>query len=143
MRKVILNEVILNNGRAKVITATNVFAHVPDQDDFLKGINLVLHDDGMFVIEVPHVLGMLENNLFDTIYHEHIFYYSLLSLENLLDPRGLRIFHVEKYEFGPSGPPIRVFICKKDAKYNTSSKLKSVLVPCDNKFLQKKKWVTI
>ena len=99
---------------------------MPDQDDFLKGIDIVLDDDGMFVIEVPHVLDMLKECLFDTIYHEHIFYYSLISLENLLDPRGFRIFNVEKFESGPSGPPIRVFICKKEAKYQTSSAVKSI-----------------
>lgn len=120
------NDIAIDEGQAKIITATNVFAHIPDHNDFLKGIYTVLHDEGMFVIEVPHVLDMLTKGFFDTIYHEHIFYFSLFSLENLLSPRGFRIFHVEKYEFGPSGPPIRVFICKKGAEYETSPAVKTI-----------------
>ena len=84
--------IVTNNGRATLITATNVFAHVPDQGDFLNGINKLLNDDGMFVIEVPHILEMIKQNLFDTIYHEHVFYYSLMSINKLLIPHGLRIF---------------------------------------------------
>lgn len=104
-------------GSAKIISGTNVFAHVADQDDFLKGVNNLLQDDGVFVIEVPHILDMLKDNLFDTIYHEHIFYFSIIALINLLERRGFRIFRIEKLSFGPSGPPIRVFICKQHAAF--------------------------
>jgi hypothetical protein len=113
-------------GKAKVVTATNVYAHVSNQDDFLKGMDTFLRDDGMFVIEVPYVTDMLEKNLFDTIYHEHIFYYSLHSLENMLSARGFRIFHIEKYEFGPSGPPIRAFICKTKAPFEVTESVASL-----------------
>ena len=120
-------KVLSKYGKAKIITGTNVFAHVSDQNDFLEGINLILEDDGIFVIEVPHVLDMLENNLFDTIYHEHIFYYSLTSLKNLLKDRGFKIFHVEKLKFGPSGPPIRVFICKEGSKYEIDKSVNTLM----------------
>ena len=119
-------DIVRDEGKAKIITATNVFAHVPDQDDFMKGIDIVLDEDGMFVIEVPHILDMLQDCLFDTIYHEHIFYFSLIALENLLDKRGFRIFNVEKFDSGPSGPPIRVFICKKGAKYESSTTVQKI-----------------
>jgi hypothetical protein len=113
-------EVVRKYGKARIVSATNVFAHIPCQDDFLAGLQDLLEEDGMFVIEVPYLVDMLEQNLFDTIYHEHIFYFSVLALDHLLQSRGFRIFRVERYSFGPSGPPIRVFIGKKSASFEAS-----------------------
>ncbi|MDA2916131.1 class I SAM-dependent methyltransferase [Nitrospinae bacterium AH_259_B05_G02_I21] len=110
-------DVVEQNGLAKIISAANVFAHVSDHDDFLKGIQALLRDDGIFVIEVPHALDMLDKRLFDTIYHEHIFYFSVHALEDILERRGFRIFRIEKFEMSPSGPPIRVFVCKRNGAF--------------------------
>jgi len=121
------NIVARKYGRAKIITGTNVFAHVSDQDEFLEGIEILLKDDGVFVIEVPHVLDMLKNILFDTIYHEHIFYFSILSLKNLLERRNFRIFNIEKLNFGPSGPPIRVYVCKTNSNHKNNKSVQDLI----------------
>lgn len=106
-------------GEAKIISATNVFAHIADQNDFIQGLNTLLADDGVFVMEASYVVDLVGKNLFDTIYHEHLYYYSVHSLDTLLQKRGLRVFDVERLEFGPSGPPLRAFICKQNAPFKT------------------------
>jgi len=123
---ILANKIADNEGLAKIITATNVYAHVANQNDFLKGITTLLDPEGIFVIEVPHVLDMIEKRFFDTIYHEHVYYFSLTSLENILNSRGFRIFHVEKYNFGPSGPPIRVYICKSEASFQEETSVSNL-----------------
>lgn len=83
-------------GKAKVITATNVFAHVDNLYEFMAGVKLLLEPKGVFVIEVPHLLHLILNNEFDTIYHEHLSYFSLSSLIKLGDIFNLPLFKVEK-----------------------------------------------
>jgi SAM-dependent methyltransferase len=82
--------------RAAVIHANNVFAHVPDPIGFLRGIAAVLAPNGVAVIEVPYVKDMLDNVQFDTIYHEHLFYYSLTSVSRLCALAGLKVTDVER-----------------------------------------------
>ena len=117
-------EVVERYGQAKIITATNVFAHIPDPDDFINGLNILLADDGVFVTEASYLPDLIEGNLFDTIYHEHIYYYSLLALDSLLKPRGFRAFHVDRFNFGPSGPPLRAYICKESAPFETRASVR-------------------
>lgn len=81
---------------ADVIHANNVMAHVPDLDDVLGGIAMVLKRDGAFVIETPYVRELVDRLEFDTIYHEHVFYYSLSALRNVLRRHGLAIVDVER-----------------------------------------------
>jgi SAM-dependent methyltransferase len=83
---------------ADLIVANNVLAHVPDLDDFISGLARVLKPEGVASIEVPHLLRMIERTEFDTIYHEHFPYFSLLSARDALARRGLRIFDVEGLE---------------------------------------------
>ena len=80
--------------RAAVVLANNVMAHVPDLHDVLSGIRTVLAPDGVFVMETPHVSMLLQRNEFDTIYHEHVFYYSLTALTALLAGHGLTVVDV-------------------------------------------------
>jgi SAM-dependent methyltransferase len=82
--------------RADVIHANNVLAHVADLNGFVAGLALALKDDGVAVIEVPHVKPMIERLEFDTIYHEHLCYYSLSSLTPLFARHGLKIVDVEE-----------------------------------------------
>lgn len=82
--------------QAQVFHAHNVLAHVPDPNGFLAGVRTLLADDGLLVIEVPYVRALLEHNQFDTIYHEHLAYFSLLSLLPLCARHDLRITHVER-----------------------------------------------
>ena len=90
----ILNEE--RGGKAKIITATNVFAHVDNLHEFMAGVKLLLKPEGVFIIEVPHLLHLILNNEFDTIYHEHLSYFSLSPLIKLGDIFNLPLFKVEK-----------------------------------------------
>ncbi len=82
--------------RPRLVVANNVLAHVPEVNDFVAGLALLLSDDGALSIEVPHLLRLIEGVEFDTIYHEHYYYYSLLALEVLFGRHGLAIVDVEQ-----------------------------------------------
>jgi SAM-dependent methyltransferase len=80
---------------ADLIVANNVLAHVPDLHDFVAGLSLALKPEGTLVIEFPHLLRLIAGVQFDTIYHEHYSYFSLLTAERALAAHGLSVFHVE------------------------------------------------
>jgi SAM-dependent methyltransferase len=80
---------------ADLIVANNVLAHVPDLHDFVAGLALALKPEGTLVIEFPHLLRLIEGVQFDTIYHEHYSYFSLLTAERALAAHGLSVYHVE------------------------------------------------
>jgi len=84
-------------GGAKVISAFNVFAHVDDVHGFIQNIKTALNDDGMFVIQVPYMIDFLEKHEFDTVYHEHLSYFLLKPLQQILENNGLKIIKVKKY----------------------------------------------
>jgi SAM-dependent methyltransferase len=83
--------------QADVITATNVFGHVDDAGDFLEGVAIALRPNGIAIIECPHILPLLENVAFDTIYHEHLSYWSLRPLELLAERVGLKVVDVRMF----------------------------------------------
>jgi len=97
------------NGAADIITATNVFGHVDDAHDFLVGVALLLAKDGTAVIECPHILSLLWLNAFDTIYHEHLSYWSLFPLQTLAHQVGLRVFDVRPQAI--HGGTMRYYLC--------------------------------
>lgn len=102
-----------DHGKAEIITATNVFAHVDDLETILRGIIHLLSDNGIFVIEVPYLKNLLENIEFDTIYHEHLSYFAVRPLVYLFEKFGMRIVDIKNI---PShGGSIRVFV-KKSSK---------------------------
>ncbi|GAA0366654.1 class I SAM-dependent methyltransferase [Bowmanella denitrificans] len=82
-------------GKADLMVANNVLAHVPDICDLIAGMSLMLSDDGLLNIEFPHLLSLLQHNQFDTIYHEHYSYLSLTTVDTLFHRFGLRVHHVE------------------------------------------------
>jgi len=84
-----------------------VFAHVPDINDFIEGFAVLLKPDGVISLEFPHLLQLVEHNQFDTIYHEHYSYLSLLSVEKIFAHHGLTIFDVE--EIAPQGGSLRIY----------------------------------
>lgn len=84
-----------NEGRASVVHANNVLAHVDDPDDVVRGISRVLRPDGLVVIETPWLAALIDHGAFDTIYHEHRFYWSARTLSALLFRHGLHVAHVE------------------------------------------------
>jgi SAM-dependent methyltransferase len=93
--------------RADVIHANNVLAHVADLNGFLEGVRIVLKDDGLAVIEVPYVKEMIDRSEFDTIYHEHLCYFSLTALDRLFRRHGLIISDVERLSI--HGGSLRLF----------------------------------
>ncbi len=92
---------------ADLVVANNVFAHVPDLNDFTAGMRQVLSPQGVVSIEFPHLERLIAENQFDTIYHEHFSYFSFLTAETVLRAHGLEVFDVE--ELGTHGGSLRVF----------------------------------
>jgi SAM-dependent methyltransferase len=95
--------------RADLMAANNVLAHVPDISDFVAGFGHVLKPEGVLTFEFPHLLNLIEKVQFDTIYHEHFSYLSLLAVEQVLRANGLRPFDVELLP--THGGSLRVFVC--------------------------------
>jgi SAM-dependent methyltransferase len=98
--------------QADVIHAHNVLAHVADLNGFVRGIQLLLKDDGLAVIEVPYVKDLIDHCEFDTIYHEHLCYFSLTALDRLFWRHGLVIQDVERIPI--HGGSLRLFVAKAD-----------------------------
>ena len=98
--------------QADLITANNVLAHVPDMNDFLMGFAVLLKDNGVATFEFPHLLQLVNKTQFDTIYHEHYSYLSLISIKNIFKTNGLEVFDVE--EIGTHGGSLRIFAQKKN-----------------------------
>jgi SAM-dependent methyltransferase len=99
--------------RADVIHANNVLAHVADLNGFVRGLHLLLKDDGCAVIEVPYVKDMIDSTEFDTIYHEHLCYFSLTALDRLFCRHGLAIQDVEHLPI--HGGTLRIYAVKENA----------------------------
>jgi len=107
-----------NGKAADLMTANNVLAHVPDINDFVAGFAALLKPDGVATFEFPHLLQLVQHNQFDTIYHEHYSYLSLLTVKKIFEQNGLRIFDVS--ELPTHGGSLRVFACRPDAKHSLS-----------------------
>jgi len=99
--------------RADVIHANNVLAHVADLNGFVRGFQLLLKEDGVVVVEVPYVKDMIDHSEFDTIYHEHLCYFSLTALDHLFQCNGLVIVDVERLRI--HGGTLRIFAIRADA----------------------------
>lgn len=95
--------------RPALICSANVLAHVPDIDDFVGGVAVLLQGDAVYTVEFPHLLNLIEKVQFDTIYHEHYSYLSLLAVEAIFARAGLRVFEVE--ELPTHGGSLRVHGC--------------------------------
>jgi SAM-dependent methyltransferase len=99
--------------RADVIHGNNVLAHVADTNGFVKGISILLKDDGVAVIEAPYVKDLIDHGEFDTIYHEHLCYFSVTALKNLFERHGLHLNRVEPLAI--HGGSLRLFVEKHDS----------------------------
>jgi hypothetical protein len=102
----LLSDGFLRRG-ADLLLGNNVLAHVPDLNDFVAGIKVLLADDGVNTMEFPHLLRLVEGNQFDTIYQEHYCYFSLLAIEQVYRRQGLTIFDVE--ELPTHGGSLRIY----------------------------------
>jgi hypothetical protein len=110
--------------RANLLAAKNVLAHVPDINDFVAGVPLILDNEGVFTVEFPHLLNTIRYVQFDTIYHEHYTYLSLVAVEPLLARHGLRLFDVEKQP--THGGSLRLFVCGDEAGHVTTPNVEQV-----------------
>jgi len=104
--------------RADLIVGNNVLAHVPDLNDFVGGMKALLADTGVISLEFPHLIRMIEGNQFDTIYHEHLSYFSLIAVRHLFKRHGLRIFDVE--ELSTHGGSLRIYACHQHSEENST-----------------------
>ena len=93
---------------ADLIIGNNVLAHVPCLNDFIVGLKILLKPNGVITLEFPHLLQLMQNNQFDTIYHEHFSYFSLITVKKIFEYHGLKIFNVE--ELSTHGGSLRLFI---------------------------------
>ena len=107
-------EVKREHGPARVVTAANCFAHIEDVHSIVQGILDLLAPDGVFISESHYLIGLLDRLQYDTIYHEHLRYYSLTSLANLLSMHGLEVFHARAIP--THGGSIRVYAARKGAR---------------------------
>ena len=113
------------NIKFKAITALSVFYDIKNPKNFLKDIKKVLHKDGIFNLEFADLKLILENNMFDTICHEHLEYYSVTVINNLLNKVGLRIF--DHFYNDTNGGSSSYYICHDNAKFKTSKKIATIL----------------
>lgn len=110
---------------ADLIIGNNVYAHVPDINDFTAGLKTALKPGGVITLEFPHLMELVEHRQFDTVYHEHFSYLSLLTVERIFKAAGLRIFDVE--QLPTHGGSLRIFGCHAAADHVQSAAVATVL----------------
>lgn len=93
--------------KSDLILGNNVLAHVPDINDFVRGLKIALKDKGTITMEFPHILNLIQENQFDTIYHEHFSYFSLYTVEKIFNKQQLKIYDVERLE--THGGSLRIY----------------------------------
>jgi novobiocin biosynthesis protein NovU/D-mycarose 3-C-methyltransferase len=113
------------HGEAAAVIGRHVFAHVDDVHDFLQGVDALLGKDGLLVIEVPYLADLIANLEFDTIYHEHLSYFSLLPVVRLCEARGFRLIDVERVEL--HGGSVLLYIARAHAAPRPSDALETLL----------------
>ena len=118
------NHILKKFGKAKIITATNVFAHIENVNNLMQNILKILRTDGIFITESHYLVSLIKDLQYDTIYHEHLRYYSLSSLKYLLEKYNLSIFHAKKIP--THGGSIRVYAARK-GKFKTLNSVKKIL----------------
>ena len=112
--------------QADLIVANNVLAHVPELNNFVNGIKILLKNSGLATFEFPHLLNLIQENQFDTIYHEHFSYFSLITVINLFENHGLEIFDVE--ELSTHGGSLRIIVKhKNNNNFTTTKNVKNIL----------------
>ena len=113
------------HGRADLVAANNVFAHVPDIRGFAAGLRALVKDSGLVTLEFPHLLRLIERRQYDTIYHEHFSYLSLLTSSHALATAGLRVVDVD--ELSTHGGSLRVYAQPEESAGEPTARVKAVL----------------
>ncbi len=116
-------ELVAQGKEADLIIGNNVLAHVPDVNGFVAGMKVLLKRQGVITMEFPHLMRLMEENQFDTIYHEHFSYFSLFTVEQIFAAHDLTLFDVE--ELPTHGGSLRIYVCHSDnAAYPVSERVK-------------------
>ena len=118
-------EIAQRHGQADLVAANNVFAHVPDIRGFAAGLRALVKDTGLVTLEFPHLLRLIERRQYDTIYHEHFSYLSLLTASHALGTAGLRVVDVD--ELGTHGGSLRVHARPEQGAGEPTARVKAVL----------------
>ncbi|MFK5920720.1 MAG: class I SAM-dependent methyltransferase [Verrucomicrobiota bacterium] len=119
------DEVSCNHGKADLILGNNVFAHVPDTNDFVAGLEKLLKPEGRIILEFPYAIDFIDHSEFDTIYHEHVFYFSLTALTPLFERHGLTIVKIERLPL--HGGSLRLFAAKQTSNPPVDASVESLL----------------
>jgi SAM-dependent methyltransferase len=114
-----LAEELVADSPADLLVGNNVLAHMPDVNNFVAGMKIVLKPAGVITVEFPHLMRLVEENQFDTIYHEHFSYFSFGTVSRIFERHGLRVFDVE--ELPTHGGSLRVYACHLDSDIPESS----------------------
>jgi hypothetical protein len=107
-------KLVQEQGRADLLIANNVLAHVPNLNDFVAALRIALAPEGTITVEFPHLMRLIEEVQFDTIYHEHFSYFSFLTAERIFAAHGLALFDVDALP--THGGSLRLYACHADAK---------------------------
>ena len=110
----VAEELAAEGRTADLVVGNNVLAQVPDLNDFVEGLKILLKPEGVLTLEFPHLLRLIELNEFDTIYHEHFSYFSMISTIKIMEAHGLRVFDVE--ELKSHGGSLRVYACRASSQ---------------------------
>ena len=104
----------------KIVTITNVLAQIDNLNEFTKSLKNIMSEKSLVVIEFPYLLHMINEGLFDLIYHEHLSYFGLTPLKYLFEKFDIKIINFEKLNLGASGPAIRLFLARKNSIYKSN-----------------------
>jgi 2-polyprenyl-3-methyl-5-hydroxy-6-metoxy-1,4-benzoquinol methylase len=115
----IVNKILNEHGNASIVTATNVFAHIQNYEQFIIALKKLLSSNGIFVFQVPHFLKLIKNTEYDTIYHEHISYFGLKPLITFFEKNQMELFDVIETEI--DGGSIRCFVANKGTHTRSSN----------------------
>jgi SAM-dependent methyltransferase len=115
----------LEGKQADIIAGNNVYAHVPDINDFTRGLKVALREGGTITLEFPHLMQLIRHTQFDTVYHEHFSYLSLYTVARIFKDAGLKVWNVE--ELTTHGGSLRVYGCHQDDPRPISSSVVTIL----------------
>jgi len=130
------DKIVENKGKAKIITATNVVAHIHNIHELIDGVEKLLTNDGVFIMEFPYLVDLIGKNEFDTIYHEHLSYFSVLPLVELFKRHNMEIVDLKRTPV--HGGSIIVYVTKTNSQYQQSNIVKEYLAQEKIKKLDKK-----
>lgn len=108
-----------------LVVCTNVFQHLKDLHSFVRGVETLLDENGIWMLEFPYWINSVETNQFDQVYHEHIYYHSVTPLKRLMEKHGLKIINVTRQDI--HGGSLRLVMCKKDSTRKEDSTVKQIL----------------